>query len=115
MSIDYISFNFGRKDGTILSADDFFKIHGNIKFTNVQKRRMMENLETQGILIVKGFPNSSRIIITDFYSNFVFEEPESGELYLKPLYETGIGVFFIKEETPKLLIYDMRKIDCNDN
>lgn len=110
MPVDYISFDFGCRDGTVLSADDFFGRRGDLNFTYNQKKRMLENIETQGILIVKNFPYESEIVITEFFSNFVFRDPGTGELYLRPLYEAGIGVFFIKEKIPRLLIYDIRKI-----
>lgn len=96
MSLDYISFDFGQKDGTVLSADAFFKRHSNFKFTYNQKKRMLENIETQGILIVKKFPYESEIKITEFYQNFVFRDLHTGELYLRPLHEVGAGVFLSK-------------------
>lgn len=107
MSEYYMSFEFGRRDGTILTEDEFFTEHEDVVITPAQKERLKQNLEVQCILILKRFANSERILLKGFYKTFIYKDNVTDEFYLKPLYEIDIKVFF-KKLTPILLIYDMR-------
>ena len=52
MQSDYMSFEYGRKDGTIQSRDEFYSEHSDIALTPAQKERLEQNLEVQCILIL---------------------------------------------------------------
>lgn len=106
MQSDYMSFEYGRKDGTIQSKDEFYSEHSDIALTPAQKERLEQNLEVQCILILKEF-FEREIVPQGFYQTFIFKDSQTDELYLKPLYEIDIKVFF-KKLMPILLIYDIR-------
>lgn len=100
-----MAFEYGRKDGTIQSKDEFYSEHEDVKLTSAQKERLEQNLEVQCILILKEF-SKKEIVPHGFYKSFIYSEDETGELYLKPL-EINIKVFF-RKLMPILLIYDIR-------
>lgn len=106
MQSDYMSFEYGRKDGTIQSKDEFYSEHSDIAITPAQKERLEQNLEVQCILILKESAKKE-IVPQGFYQTFIYKDNETEELYLKPLYEIDIKVFF-KKLMPILLIYDIR-------
>lgn len=106
MSIDYLPFEYGRKDGTILTEDEFYLEHEDIIITPAQKERMKQNLEIQCTLALKEFGNKEYIILQGFCKTFIFKDKETQELYFRPL-EIDIRVFF-RKLTPILLIYDLR-------
>lgn len=103
---DCIPFEYGRKDGTRLSEEEFFSEHQDIILTSVQKERLIQNLELQCILALREFGNRDQIILKGFRKSFIYRDDETQELFLRPL-EVHIKVFF-KKITPILLIYDMR-------
>lgn len=105
MQWDYMSFEYGRKDGTIQSKDDFYSEHS-ISLTSVQKERLEQNLEVRCTLILKEFVDKE-IVVSGFYQTFIFKDIQTDELYLKPLEHINIKVYF-KQMTPILLIYDIR-------
>lgn len=106
MQVDYMSFEYGRKDGTIQSRDEFYAEHSDIAITPVQKARLEQNVERQSLLILKEYANRD-IILEGYYETFIYKDNQTDELYLKPLYEIEIKVFF-KKMMPILLIYDIR-------
>lgn len=106
MQSDYMSFEYGRQDGTIQSKDQFYSEHSDIAITPAQRERLEQNLEVQCILILKEFAGRE-IELQGFYQTFIFKDSQTEELYLKPLYEIDIKVFF-KKLMPILLIYDIR-------
>lgn len=99
-------FEYGRKDGTILTEQEFYLEHQDITITPAQKERMEQNLERQCSLALKEFGNKEYIRLQGFCKTFIFKDSETQELYLKPL-EIDIRVFF-RKVTPILLIYDLR-------
>lgn len=103
---DCMPFEFGRKDGTILSEEEFFSEHQDITITPAQKERLLQNLERQCVLALKEFGTREFIILQGFCQTFIFKEEKTQELYLRPL-EIDIRVFF-RKVTPILLIYDLR-------
>lgn len=109
MSNDCMPFEYGRKDGTILSEEEFYSEHQDVDLTPAQKERMKQNLENQCILALKEFGNKEYIILQGFCKTFIFKDSETNELYFRPL-EIDVRVFFRKiTPTPILLIYDLRK------
>ncbi len=107
MSSDYMSFEFGREDGTLQSENDFFAEHKNIRLTSVEREHLKRNLEKQCSLIAREFYNKE-IEPYGFYESFIFKDINTNELYLMPL-EINIGVF-IKKAITIILIYDIREI-----
>ena len=103
---DCMPFEYGRRDGTILSEEEFYSEHRDIVITPTQKERLKQNLERQCILALKEFGNRDYIILQGFCRTFIYKDDETQELYLKPL-EIDIRVFF-RKITPILLIYDLR-------
>lgn len=107
MPSDYMSFEFGREDGTFLSENDFFAEHTNIRLTPFDREHLKQNLEKQCSLIAREFHNKE-IEPYGFYETFIFKDIHTNELYLTPL-EINIGVF-IKKAITIILIYDIREI-----
>lgn len=105
MECDCMSFEYGKKDGTIQSRDEFYTEHCEIVLDSIQKERLEQNLEVQCILILKEFAEKE-IVPQGFYRKFIYKDERTGELYLKPL-EIDIKVFF-KKRMPIILIYDIR-------
>lgn len=103
---DCMPFEYGRRDGTILSEEEFYSEHQDIVFTPAQKERFKQNLERQCILVLKEYGNKDYIVWEGFCRTFIYKDDVTQELYLKPL-EIDIRVFFQKI-TPILLIYDLR-------
>lgn len=106
MIADCMPFEYGRRDGTILSEEEFYSEHQDIVITPAQNERLKQNLERQCILDLKEFGNRDYIILQGFCRTFIYKDDETQELYLKPL-EIDIRVFF-RKITPILLIYDLR-------
>lgn len=107
MPSDYMSYEFGRKDETLQSENDFFAEHKNIRLTPIEREHLKRNLEKQCYLIAREFYNKE-IEPYGFYETFIFKDIHTNELYLMPL-EINIGVF-IKKAKPIILIYDIREI-----
>lgn len=66
---DCMPFEYGRRDGTILSEEEFYSEHRDIVITPTQKERLKQNLERQCILALKEFGNRDYIIL--YYKVFV--------------------------------------------
>lgn len=108
MPNDCMLFEYGRRDGTILSEEEFYSEHQDVTLTPTQKERLKQNLEVQCILALKEFGNKEYIILQGFCQTFIFKDAETQELYFKPL-EIEVGVFF-RKMTPILLIYDLKRV-----
>lgn len=111
MSRNNLSFEYGRKDGTLLSEEQFFQEHDISRLTSSQQKRLLENLEVQAFAFLKECKGKTKFNLTDFCRKFVFIESKTKEMYFKPILE--IKVFF-KEFPPIILIYDMRLPKCRD-
>ena len=107
MTNDCMPFEYGRRDGTILSEEEFYSEHQDVNLTLAQRERLKQNLEVQCVLALKEFGNKEFIILQGFCQKFIFKDSETHELYLKPL-EIEVRVFF-RKMTPILLIYDLRR------
>lgn len=55
MIADCMPFEYGRRDGTILSEEEFYSEHQDIVITPAQNERLKQNLERQCILALKEF------------------------------------------------------------
>ncbi len=103
----YNCFRYGRKDGTVLSPEEFFNEHSDVKLTSEQKKRMEQNLEVQSIQILKKYPYSKDIVLKGYYSTFIFFDERTKEYYLEPLFEIKVRVYFQKIH-PIILLYDLK-------
>lgn len=108
MDGEYIAFNFGKKDGSLLTQEEFFRQHRNIKISSLQKKQLLQNLERQCVLVLKEFSSREVIVLQDFTAKFIYQDDETQEWYLKPL-EVELRVYFMKTN-PVILIYDMKMV-----
>lgn len=106
MWVESMPIEYAERDGTRIDEDEFFRKHQDIKLTDNQKDRLIQNLEVQAILVLKEFGNRETIVIRGFCRTFIFKDDETQELYFKPL-EIDLRVFF-RKVTPILQIYDMK-------
>ena len=106
MSSERMAFEYAERDGTIIGEEEFFRRHDDISITELQKQRLIENLEVQAVLALKEFGNRNYIRLEGFCRTFIFKDNDTQELYFKPL-EIDIRVFF-RKVAPILQIYDMR-------
>ena len=107
MRFNYVSFLFGRKDGTRLSTEEFISEHQDLALSPAQWKIMLENLEGQAFYFSKEFGNKKIEKITGHCKKFVFIDKLTNEMYFKPLFEIDIRVFF-ENLAPLVLIYDIR-------
>lgn len=107
MRFNYVSFLFGRKDGTRLTTEEFISEHQDVALSPAQWSIMLENLEVQAFNYLREYGNKKVEKITGHCKKFVFIDKKTKEMYFKPLYEIDIRVFF-ENLTPILLIYDIR-------
>ena len=112
MRFDYIAIAFGYVDGTLISQQQFWKEHADVDLSKHEKRRLLDNLEVQATkFLEQNWQNRhSRVRLDGQCSSFTFRDPESGELYFKPLYEIDIRVFFKKMNQAYVLVYDLRRV-----
>lgn len=99
-------FEYGTRDGTIISEEEFFATHPEPRLTPERRERLIQNLECQGLLALKEFGSRNDIELEGFCATFIYKDPITQELYFKPI-EIDIRIFF-RKVTPILLLYDMR-------
>lgn len=100
----YCSFDFGRKDGTILTAEKFYAEHPNARVPPEEEKRMLSNLERMGLLVLQQFWERSITNIEGYYETIIFRNEETNELFFMPIED--VRVFFVKKRN-RLIIYDI--------
>lgn len=107
IEIDYMSFEYGQRDGRIITKNEFYGNCVRVSLTPEQIRRLEGNLERQCLLILqKSF--GRECLPEDFRGIPVWKNEETKEFYLKPLYEDEVRVYIKKRDT-FILIYDIRR------
>lgn len=107
MRSDFVSFELGREDGTLLSLEEFISEHNDIVLTPGQWKDLFENLEVQAYIFICESRNKDVNKFVDYCKKIVFIDEQTNEPYFKPLAEIDIKVFF-KNFPTILLIYDMK-------
>lgn len=101
---------FGHTDGTHISQTQFWSEHTDLNLTAYQQRRIVANLEVQAqaFLSLNWRRKRSGLKLTGH--NIAYQDAESGNWYLLPLYQLEIRAFFLETNEPYLLIYDIRRV-----
>lgn len=101
---------FGRIDGTPISQKQFWSEHTNLNLSAYQQQHIVDNLEVQAQTFLKLNWKRKKSRLKSKGFGIAYQDEDSGEWYLLPLYRIEIRAFFFETNEPYLLIYDIRRV-----
>ena len=111
MRNDYISFEYTRSDGEIISKEIFFREHSGLNLTQAQIKRLEQNLEIRcHYILMECGDEKLGVRWSEHLKKILFKDKATGEFYIKPIYRMNLRVY-IRKHKLVILIYDLRRPD----